>query len=224
MDDHGVAVRDHFVEAFGTACVQFDDLGMHIVGHCVDQMNGSAAASHDKDIGHVGVFFLSGDVADIVDVFWRGHEIDDVEFLETVGTVGNEGFSVALDGHDMVWRICTAEVLEGDVEDMGCPAHFHAEEDERTVLHFPPLADPAALDVMENFLSCEHFRIDDGVDTHRAEELAVLGERVLIVVDSGHGFPGAQLGGQHAAGHVVGFVGGDADEEVRFSHFGFLQG
>ena len=102
-------------------------------------------------------------------------------------------------------------------------AQLGAEQDQGPVLYLPPLSDPAPLDVVQDFLSGQHLGVDDGVDAHGAEEVAVFGQRVLVVVDAGYRLPGPELRGQHAGRHVVCLVGRDPDEEVCPVDFGLLQ-
>ena len=92
----------HLVEPFGPPGVGFDDLGAHVVGHGVHEVDGGAAPAHDKHVLHVGVVLLSGQVADVVDVFGCRHEVDDVAVVQAVAAVGDYGLVVALHGYDVV--------------------------------------------------------------------------------------------------------------------------
>ena len=77
---------------------------------------------------------------------------------------------------------------------------------------------------MVDFLRCELFGVDDGVDTEGLEEAQVVGLCVFEFVDARHRLLRPEFFGEHAAGHVATFIGGDADEKPRTPHSRLLKG
>ena len=100
--------------------------------------------------------------------------------------MGYDGVVATFNRHNVIGRFGAAKVFERLVKYLRIGAHLYAEQNEGAVLHLPPLAYPAALDVVQYFLSSQHFGVDDGADAHRFEKFAVLRQCVLKVVHSRH--------------------------------------
>ena len=119
-----MAVLDQFVQSFGSFGIRLYDLGVHIVGHGVDQVYCRTTPSHHKDVRHVGIVFLTGQVANVIDILRCGHEVNNVEFVQTVATVGYHRVAASLNGHDVIRRIGATEHAQGLVEDLGIASDF----------------------------------------------------------------------------------------------------
>ena len=67
---------------------------------------------------------------------------------------------------------------------------------------------------MIDFLAYKSFRINHGIHTETFEEFAVVGSKVVLVVDACHRLLGPHLVGQDAAHHVCAFLRGDSYKEI----------
>ena len=219
-----MAATDELVETFTTVNVGLHHLGMYVLRHIPDGLHSGAAAAHNEEVFHLGIVHLASDVAQIVDIFLRGHKIGHIARLHTVIAVGNDGFGPTFDGYDVVWRLRTAKAAERHVEDVGIFAHLDAKHEEGAVLDFKPLAHPTVAGVVHDFASGKHLWIDDRVDANGFEEVAMFRTCVFIIVNTRHSLRSSELGGEHATRHIVCLVGGDADEEVGLAHIGPFEG
>ena len=224
MNDQGVAVLNNLVQTLCTAHIGLYNLGIERVGHVGGKVYRRAAAAHDEEVGHVGIVLFAGQRADCVGKGRRGHEEHHVVGIELVVAVGNERIVAALYRHNMIRHVGTAKLLERNVEYFRAEAHLDAEQHERTALHLPPLAHPTAVEIVQNLLRCQHFGINNGVDAHRLEKLAMLRQGVFGIVHARHGLLRPQLAGKHTARHVVRLVGRNADKQVGLAHLCFAQG
>ena len=162
-------------------------------------------------------------LADVRNVFLRGHEIHDVAQLERGIAVRDDGHVVSFDSHDMVASVRAAQYFQRDIEDFSGFTQLDAQHDECPVVHFPPLSDPTVFDAFYDISCGQYFREDEGADSHVFKKGFVFFVQVFRIVDTGYCFLRSQCMGQHATGDIFHFVGHDGDEQFGMCGSGFFQ-
>ena len=167
--------------------------------------------------------FFPGNLLDIWDVFFGSGKIHDIVQPYHVIASRNDGFISTLDGYDMERDVARTQFEKRNVQNLCCFLHLGSDEYQRSSVKFPPLVNPTHFDCIHDVLGCQHFRVNQGMYTELGEKLLVLGQKILIIVDSCYGFLGTQIGCNHAGRHVAAFLGGNCNEQVGVAYSGILQ-
>ena len=92
------------------------------------------------------------------------------------------------------------------IEYLGLFFHLYTNHDKRTAGKFPPLLYPAHFYCVNNLFCSQHFRIDERMDTKSVEKLLMLGQEILIIINSGNGFLCTKIISKHAGCHISAFI------------------
>ena len=109
MYHHAVGITEQGVEFLTSLFILFDDFHIHIVRHCERYPHCCLSSSHDDTVLHVGVVFLTHNLAYIRNILLGGHEVGKVTIMQFVITTGDDGFSSTFQCHNMIGVIGTAE-------------------------------------------------------------------------------------------------------------------
>ena len=150
-------------------------------------------------------------------------DIEPVVHLNDEGTIGNDGFTMALHRHELHMGKPGVQPAEGFAGDVVLVRHqkfhhFHPAVGEGFDVHGKGEAQQPG-----DFLSGGAFRVDDLIDIQLfLQKGQAFG--VFRVANAGDGIAGTQLFGGQAADHVQFVVGGDGDDDVRLFRPGLNEG
>ena len=108
--------------------------------------HGNAASAHNHDVAYVGIIFFAGYLADIWNEFAGGGEVDNVVQLYDIVATRNQCFVTAFDGYHVIGQFRSAQLVQGDVQNLSLFAHLGTYQNQCTAAKFPPLAHPAHAD------------------------------------------------------------------------------
>src|SRR5699024_8712011 len=140
-----------------------------------------------------------------MNMFAKCREIEDVVRDYLVASFGNKGVSVSLDGYKVKLFAHLHQLVQEFIDNGRILSHLGADEDHCSVTKLPPETGPWSLERHRDLTGGNQLGIDHGVDTQLLEELGVLGQQILIIVDTGKCLLCAQIGCEHTGGDVFGF-------------------
>ncbi len=117
-----------------------------------------------------------------------------------------------------------ANVFKSHAVELGVGAYLDPHHNELPLMDLKPVAGPRPLEAHHDLACGEIFGIDEVVDPHAGEEVAVFADHILVVVDAGHGALGSEALGNRASEYIVCLKRGYGDKEVAIGGSPLLDG
>ena len=152
----------------------------------------------------------------------RGKE-HQIARLDVVHAAGDDGLVPALDGHDVEQFLLVEQLGQHAVHQAGILAYLRPDQDQGAPEQLPVLARPGAAHGRHDLLRRQHLGVNHGADAQALEQLLVLGQQVLVIVDTRQRAVRPQVMGQQASRHVGCLLRRDTHEQIRFPNTRLFQ-
>ena len=182
IDDQDISGND-LGYAVALVFVCLDYFYTDIVREILAGTDRDTATAHNDDFLYFGIS-LARMQPDIFDMAFGRCKENDISRFYTVRTTGDNGLVLPFDGNDMIEFLFVQQFGQIFVHKPGIIAHFYTDQDQGASEQLPVLTGPRSFDSRDNFFSCQHFRVDHGIDPHLFEQFLVFRKQVFVIVDT----------------------------------------
>ena len=181
IDDQ--CVGHFFTQDVAKITVFLDDLDIHLFRQFCSRFACDASAAEEDNIIDLAFRFAQLFAHELHALF-GAHAINHVVLFHTVVATRDDGLLSAFDSYDAVFAVVVDAGREGLAYYLGSCPHLDHAKLQGTLSQMEVISHPVGPQALFNFVGCEHFRIDEMVETHVLKEFPVLGQQVFVVVNA----------------------------------------